>query len=300
MRLLLAAALACIAALPASAQHAWTANYPEGPLWLDARLYWAEMTSDAVMAWDGDAPVKVFERKGCGPTSIARYRETEVVVLCHLEGALARLDAEFKLLGMIRVASDGTALRDPNDSVADGRGGVWFTDPGRFSSDAGPEGALYHLGPDGDVTRHADGLFYGNGVWIDQSQNRLLVSEHLARRVLAYPIVPGGLGPAEVLFSLDDFGLNAPRYDQSGPDGLEIGPGGVLWIAEYGTGRLLGWRPDDGLVAALAVDAQFITNIAFGPDGQVAVTGAKDNRTWPLPGAVWVFEREILDRMIRE
>ena len=80
----------------------------------------------------------------------------------------------------------------------------------------------------------------------------------------------------------------------AGPDGLEIGPDGTLWFAEYGARRLLGWRPGEGLVAALQVDAQYVTNIAFGPNGLAAMTGAKDNRYAPFPGATWVFEAQAL------
>ncbi|MEM9138869.1 MAG: hypothetical protein AAGB15_03485, partial [Pseudomonadota bacterium] len=74
----------------------------------------------------------------------------------------------------------------------------------------------------------------------------------------------------------------------------EIGPEGTLWFAEYGAGRLLGWRQDRGLVAAFEVDAQYVTNIAFGPDGLAAMTGAKDNRYAPFPGATWVFDARQL------
>jgi len=64
-------------------------------------------------------------------------------------------------------------------------------------------------------------------------------------------------------------------------------------VAEYGVARLLGWRPGEGLVAALTVDAQFVTNIAFGPGRLVALTGPKENRGEGR-GAVWVFESRVL------
>ena len=289
-----------LAAPAAKAQHAWPASYPEGPVWIEGALYWAEMTADKVMAWKGAEPAEVFRRDGCGPTAIARYRAQDLIVLCHLEGALAHLDAEGKLLGMIRVSTGGHRLRDPNDASADGKGGVWFSDPGVFSKSAPAQGAIYYLAADGTLTRHMTGLAYGNGVFVDRAGRRLLVSEHLARRVLSYPLVETGLGEAEVLFDLDSFDLAKPRYPETGPDGLEIDADGVLWVAEYGVGRLLGWHPERGLVAALTVDAQFVTNVAFGADGQAAMTGAKDNRVRPYPGAVWVFDAKVLSDAVRE
>jgi len=60
-------------------------------------------------------------------------------------------------------------------------------------------------------------------------------------------------------------------------------------------------REDKGLVAALQVDAQYVTNIAFGPNGLAAMTGAKDNRFAPFPGATWVFPAQgLTDAVLTE
>jgi gluconolactonase len=286
--------LLLLAAAPAApAGETWQGSYPEGPVWIDGTLYWAEMGADRVMAWPGGgaAPGVFFAREGCGPTAVARYRGDEFLVLCHRDGSLARVDARGEAVATIREDADGNRLRDPNDASADGEGGVWLTDPGAFSAGARPAGALYHLAPDGRLVRHAAGLAYGNGVHADG--DRVLLSEHLARRVLAYPLAGegagGALGPPEVLVDLDRLGLPRPDYPEAGPDGLEIAPDGTLWVAEYGAGRLLLWRPERGLVATVPVPAPYVTNIAFGPGGQAAVTGSFVNDRPPLPGAVWVL-----------
>ena len=299
------ALLALALAVPAQADDAsgaWQGSYPEGPVWIGQTLYWAEMGADRVMAWPGDggggggggggAPRVFLAEPGCGPTAVARYARDEILVLCHLGGSLLRVGADGSVLTTIREDAEGNRLRDPNDASADDAGGVWFTDPGAFAAGAPATGALYHLASDGRLTRHVTGLVYGNGVHVDRAHvggDRLLVSEHLARRVLAFPLTGGGLGPPEVLFDLDALGLARPDYPEAGPDGLEIAPDGTLWVAEYGAGRLLAWRPERGLVAAVAVPAPYVTNIAFGPDGLAAVTGSFVNDRPPLPGATWVL-----------
>ena len=293
IRGLLVAALTLLA-FPSQAQEAWPGSYPEGPVWIGKTLYWAEMYDNRVMAWDGGDPSMFFRDGECGPTAIATYRQDELIVLCHIGAALAHLDKKGRLIKFIRKAADGTKLRNPNDASADDKGGVWFSDPGVFSAQAPARGGIYYLSADGTLTRHADGLAYGNGVHVDVPNNRLLVSEHLARRILSYPLTPDGLGTPEVLVNLDDLGLPPVNYPEAGPDGLEIGPDGTLWFAEYGAGRMLGWQPDRGLVAALGVDAEYVTNIAFSPDGLAAMTGAKDNRNAPFPGATWVFQAKHL------
>jgi sugar lactone lactonase YvrE len=284
------AALAALALAVSAARgaEAWQGSYPEGPVWIGETLLWAEMGADRVMAWPGDgAPQLFFAREGCGPTAVARYRRDEFLVLCHRDGSLVRVGAAGEPLGTIRGDADGNRLRNPNDAAADGAGGVWLTDPGAFSAAARPAGALYHLAADGRLTRHATGLAYGNGVHVDG--DRLLLSEHLARRVLAFPLAGAGLGPPEVLVDLDTLGLARPEYPEAGPDGLEVAPDGTLWVAEYGAGRLLAWRPDRGLLAAVPVPAPYVTSIAFGPGGMAAVTGVFVNDRAPLPGRIWVL-----------
>ena len=291
-----ALALGVVLAVPVGAEDArqwhWQGSYPEGPVWIGGTLFWAEMGADRVMAWSGGTPRVFLEREGCGPTAVARFAGDEFLVLCHRDGSLMRVDARGEALGTIREDADGNRLRNPNDASADGAGGVWLTDPGTFSAAARPAGALYHLAPDGRLTRHATGLAYGNGVHV--AADRLLVSEHLARRVLAYPLVGGGIGPPEVLVDLDALGLPRPDYPEAGPDGLDVAPDGTLWVAEYGAGRLLGWRPGQGLVAAVPVPAPYVTSIAFGPGGLAAVTGAFVNDRQPLAGGIWVLPADRL------
>lgn len=302
---LLTAALATVTALPARAEE-WQASYPEGPVWIDGTLYWAEMGADAVMRWPGAGqlggqpggqpggePSVFFRQEGCGPTALARYREDEILVLCHLAGKLVRLDADGRAIGEITEDAEGNAIRDPNDASADGRGGVWFSDPGTFSVQAPAEGAIYHLAQDGRLTRHVTGLAYGNGVFVDRRGNRLLVSEHLARRVLDYPLTAEGLGEPQVLIDFAELGIARPAFPEAGPDGLELAPDGTLWVAEYGAGRLHAWRPGEGLVGDAVLPAPYLTNVAFGPDGQAAITGSFVNDR-PYPGTVWVVPAAVL------
>jgi sugar lactone lactonase YvrE len=289
---------AVTAATPASAQGVFPGSYPEGPVWIGDDLYWAEMRSDRVMrlAAGASVPEPFFIEAGCGPTAIASYRNHELIVLCHLTGSIAHIAADGTQIARIRAATDGTLLRNPNDASADANGGVWFTDPGRFSKHAPAEGRLYYLSADGNLTVQADGLAYGNGVFVDIDEDRLLMSEHLARRVLAYPLMaPGQIGASQTLFSIDDFDIQQPSlYPEAGPDGLEIGPEGTLWFAEYGATRLMGWRPEEGLVAALQVDMKYVTNIAFGPNGLAAMTGAYENAAPPYRGVTRVFPAQAL------
>ena len=293
IRHLAIAALAALGLTTANAQQQLPGWYPEGPAWIDGTLYWAEMQADTVFRMTPDGPKPHMEGQNCGPTAVASYGDG-MLVLCHLGARLIHLDADGAKLATFRASTDGVALRNPNDASADGQGGVWFTDPGRFSANADAEGRLYHLTADGVLSLHADELAYGNGVHVDVAGQRLLLSEHLARKVWSYPLVADGLGSRELVMDLDSFDLPKPRLAEAGPDGLEIGPDGTLWVAEYGAKRLLGWQPGRGLVAALEVDAPFLTNIAFGGDGQAVLTGSYSNHEPRNRGGIWLFDASVL------
>ncbi len=280
------------AALVFLSANAWAAGpvavnpasyYPEGPLWHAGRLYYAEMTRDRVMIWDGRANRVFWRDKDCGPTSVAPYG-AGLLVLCHRGQRLVALSASGRPLA----AFEGPRTRNPNDSVADGAGGVYFTSSGEFDRRAPATGAVIHLAPDGRLRRLAAGIRYANG--ITRRGDHLYVSEHLGRRVLRFAIrSDGSLAGREIWFDLDRDAPKAPgAHPYAGPDGLEFDRRGNLYIAEYGAGRVLVVDPGGRLVKIIPVPGKFVTNLAFDADGRALYITAPDSITTPpYRGRVW-------------
>jgi len=263
-----------------------TAKYPEGPLWQGDKLYVAEMAADTVFVHQQGRKRVFWRDEGCGPTSLAPYGDG-VLVLCHLGRAVVAVDLFGAERRRWRTDNAGLGLLDPNDSFADGRGGVYFSDPGVFSLDTRPHGAVMHLSADGVLRRVAGNLHYPNGVFVDRRESALYVSEHLRRRVLRYPIVAdGSLGPQEVFSDISALTAKVGTYPEAGPDGLERGPDGDLYVCLYGEGRVLRISPRGALVASITVPTPYLTNIAFGSDGAAYLTGSYNNTEPPYPGAV--------------
>jgi len=262
------------------------ALYPEGPLWQGERLYFAEMRADRVMRVDAGIASVFFAQDGCGPTAIAPYG-AGFLVLCHLGARVVAVDAGGREIRRWDRDESDAVLTDPNDASADGEGGVYFSDPGRFSRDTRPEGWVMHLSAAGVLRRVAGPLWYPNGVHV--AGNALYVSEHLRGRILRYEIrAPGRLGEARTFADLGELPRVAryrSRYVLSGPDGLEFGPDGNLYVAIYGEGRLLRFSPQGELLGTTDLPARYLTNVAFGKAG-VALTGAFDNRSPRSPGEV--------------
>jgi sugar lactone lactonase YvrE len=78
-------------------------------------------------------------------------------------------------------------------------------------------------------------------------------------------------------------------YAETGPDGLEFGPDGHLYVAIYGAGRVLRFAPQGAVAGAIETPARFVTNIAFSATGEAAVTGAFDNMRAPFRGEVRLY-----------
>ena len=266
------------------------ALYPEGPLWRGDELYYAEMRADRVTVVDASGARPFFAQHGCGPTAIAPYGEG-FLVLCHLGARIVAVDSAGHEIRRWDRDQAGAPLLDPNDASADGAGGVYFSDPGRFARSARAQGWIMHLSAGGALRRVAGPLRYPNGVHV--AGDALYVSEHLGARILRYDIeAPGRLGEAQTFADL----TASPRparyrlgYALSGPDGLEFGPDGNLYVAMYGEGRLLKFSPAGELLGETDMPARYLTNVAFG-EGGVAMTGVFENRSPRSAGEVRILE----------
>jgi len=268
---------------------AFRASYPEGPLWHEGALYYAEMGADRVSVVRNGRRTDFFRRDGCGPTALAPYGDG-FLVLCHIEGAIVAIDRDANVR-FVRDRDDaGNEFRDPNDCYADGRGGVYFSDPGVFSRQTRPHGALVHIDAAGAVRRVASDLWYPNGVFVDAARGQLYLSETFRHRVLQYPLTEGpDLGPARVFFDIESAPVQTryrEAYREAGPDGLEIGPDGALYVAIYGEGRLLRIGGEGRYLGAVEARTRYVTNITFDQVGGAFVTGAFDNIAPPFPGEV--------------
>ncbi len=287
--LVLAAALLVACQTSANGGSTISASYPEGPLFQGSKLYYAELGADAVTVVQDGKARRFFTQKGCGPTAIAPFG-AEMLVLCHISKRVVSVISDGSEVNAWTADNAGVALLDPNDASADGGGGVYFSDPGTFSRDSEPEGRVMHLSADGVVRAVAGPLWYPNGVHVDRSARRVLVSEHLRGRVVSFDILVGGsLGPPVTVATLDDAPASkryASPYRETGFDGLEIGPNGDLYVAVYGEGRIVRFDAAGKYRGQIELPTRYVTNIAFAPDGSFATTGAFDNTRTPFKGEV--------------
>ena len=80
----------------------------------------------------------------------------------------------------------------------------------------------------------------------------------------------------------------------NGPDGLKLGPDGLYYIAQNGSGRVLVVNDARKLVRTIDVPTPYVTNMAFDPrDASVVfITGAFEQWKPPFAGVVYRWHSE--------
>jgi gluconolactonase len=266
------------------------ASYPEGPLWFGGRLLYVEYAAHTVMAWDGQRNVQFWRQEGCGPAALAPYAGG-LLVTCYDANALVLVSTDGRTLRTIDKDADGSTLLGPNDLAEDGRGGLYVSLSGVYDVAAPIRGEVAHLDAAGGLQRLAGGIHYANGLALTDGGRTLLVAEMLAARVLRFEVTAGGgLGERRVFARLKDLVPDPPDADAYyGPDGLKVDAAGNVYIAQNGGASVLVADPGGKtLLRRLPVRARYVTNLAFGPTGDVLyVTAATDPLNAPYPGEVY-------------
>ena len=193
--------------------------------------------------------------------------------------AVLHLDFEGKRLAPVSTASEGVALRGPNDLTLSPGGGFYFTDPGG-SDESNPIGTIHYVDPKGVTHTSARGLAFPNGIVLRPGGSELLVAESKKNRILSYPVTrPGQLGEAQVFATLPDKGEE--QIDNQ-PDGIALDAAGNLYVAHYGMRQVQVLDPKGQLIRSYPGGNQTTSNVAFaGPKfDRLYITGG-------APGALY-------------
>ena len=292
-------AVFALAALAAEAGEVRTINpatfYPEGPLWFNGKLYYVEYATSTVMTWDGHENRSIWKQDGCGPASLIGMPEGDLLVSCYDANTLVRISAAGETQNTIPSDSNGERFIGPNDFVRDAKGGLYFSASGAFDVTASIRGRIYYLAPDGSLKPVAYLIHYPNGLALADDGKTLLVSEHLAARVLKFDVrADGALGNRRVFQRLRDIAPDPADADAyTGPDGLKVDSKGNVYICQYGGGRVLVTDHDGNLIRTIEVPARYVTNVNFGATEDIVyVTAATDMAAAPYPGELYEADNQ--------
>lgn len=265
------------------------AQLGEGPLWdhRDRRLVWLDILVGEVHRLDPSTGRDETTRLG-GPVTAAGLRAQGGLVLALEKGfALLPDGATSPVPVGLPALSPDDGLRF-NDGEVDADGALWA---GTMPYERQPgRGAIYRLGPTGDVDRCATGIEQSNGMAFPPDGRMLLHVDTFRRRLSTYPLVGDGqLGARRTLCEFDAaLGL---------PDGMAMDETGCVWVAFWGGGQLRRYAPDGRFLSSVPLPVSQPTSCAFGGDGYetLFVTSARlglddVERTEPLAGAVLALD----------
>jgi len=160
-------------------------------------------------------------------------------------------------LGVFVDAVDGCKLIQPNFSVFDSKGHLYFSDSGEWKK---ANGVIYRVRPDGKAAVFARGPFhFANGLALDASEQHLYVVETNLNRVLRIGIRRDGTnGETEVY-------AEGILY---APDGLAFDAAGNLYVTCYGSSAIYRVTTDRRIdLLCQDVESELLclpTNCAFG------------------------------------
>jgi gluconolactonase len=183
------------------------------------------------------------------------FSARQELFVCNFKlGALIQLDRSGKMIrGWDRVGH--YRLRNPNFSVFDREGNLYFSDSGSWTE---PDGFLFVLRPNGKIEQLLSGLSFPNGLSLSADDRTLFVVQTTKDNVLAVPVSAGKAGKPRVYAS----GLH------NIPDGAVLDAHGNLYVTCYASHHIYRVSPN-GKVSLFAFDREGTTlasptNAAFG------------------------------------
>jgi gluconolactonase len=248
----------------------------EGPAW-DGKQYLYFTGGGRISRRDTTGKVEVFRDHAGGANGLAFDRDGRLVIC---EGASRRV-VRLEVDGHTTVLADrfeGKRFNSPNDLTIDSRGRIYFSDP-RYGSREGMElpESVYRIDAPGKVVRitgsevqRPNGVLVAPGdrvLYIADNNNTAGGARKLWRFRLRQPEGTIDPGSRELVF---DWG------NARGPDGLKIGPDGLLYVAGGRTkarpphetaerpGGIYVLSPDGKLVDLIRIPDDEVTNCAFG------------------------------------
>jgi len=279
-------------------------TWVEGPVWVNDRLFFAEIPSNCIRTWTPGEGVSIFLQPSGylgtapygGPESGSNGMTLDLRGRLTVAGHAQRDVYRFESLdpkGPITILADtyqGKRLNSPNDVVYKSDGSLYFTDPPyglRTQKDSDPEKQLSVNGvyriphaleqkPGAPPARAALQLLISdltrpNGIAFSPDEKHLYVNSSEPKKIwMRYRVKPDGtLTDAKLLF--DDTADTRP----GNPDGMKVDVEGNIYSA--GPAGVWIFSPEGKPLGTILVPPGRVSNVAWaGPDRKTLYITASD------------------------
>lgn len=227
----------------------------EGPLWHPIReqLFWFDITNrkllsqDASGALDWDLPQMVSAAGWIDENRLMIAGETGLSLFDITSGSLTLL---------AEIEADKPENRS-NDGRADPQGGFWFGTMGKAEEPGA--GAIYRYYR-GEIRKIFNNITIPNAICFPPQGSFAHFADTFTGKVMKVTLDAEGWPNAapEVFLDLSGEGLN--------PDGAVIDAAGIMWLAQWGAGRVAAYGPDAAFLRAVYFATAHTTCPAFAGD----------------------------------
>ena len=212
----------------------------EGPIWDNERqlLHWVDILGGTLYTFD---PISGEDRAsdvGQLVSTVAPWRGDEVMVT--VSQGFASFNLATGVLCLIHDPEEHLPGNRFNDGKCDPAGRFWAGT--MASEDPSDQGSLYCMDNDLKVRKVMGGIGIANGIaWsLDHETMYYIDTVRADVRAYDYDVASGEIANERVVITFPD-GVGVP-------DGMDIDEEGMLWIAQFGGGRVCRWDPSRGKI----------------------------------------------------
>lgn len=257
-------------------------SFLEGPVIdADGTLYVTDIPYGRIFRVSKDGSFEVVARYDGEPNGLAIHRDGRIFIACHKQGILALLPETGEIVTVVDRARL-ERFRGVNDLTFDSTGKLWFTDQGQ-SGLQDPNGRVFCLSPDGELSLFLGNIPSPNGLILDYDECNLILAVTRANQVWRAPILDdGGTSKVGALVNLSG---------GFGPDGMALDDDGGFFVCQPGLGRVYWFDAHGDMLGVIhSPSGRVVTNCCFGgPDRKTlyiteADTGNILSCTLPVAG----------------
>lgn len=228
----------------------------EGPLWHPVRsqLFWFDILNNRMMSRDaaGQQEWHFSER-----VSAAGWVDDDTLLIAS-ETALSRFDLRDGSRAVVTPLEADRPETRSNDGRADPQGGFWIGTMGKQAQQGAGSIWRYYRG---ELRRLFPGISISNAISFAPDGRTAHFADTAIGKLWRVALDSDGwpVGTPKLFLDLAPKGLN--------PDGAVVDAAGLLWLAQWGAGRVAAYAPDGALVRSVEFEAPHTSCPAFGgPD----------------------------------
>ncbi|MEM1383467.1 MAG: SMP-30/gluconolactonase/LRE family protein [Pseudomonadota bacterium] len=250
----------------------WT----EGPVWLDAGLFFNDIPKKRMLRWTEREGVTIALANSEFANGNTLDRVGLMVSCEHGGRRVVRRHDPYDLAAVEVIAErfEGNRLNSPNDVVVRSDGSVWFTDP-PYGINSDVEGYpaeseiagcyVFCALPDGSLHAAVTDFDKPNGLAFSPDERRLYIADSGAIRGASFPGIDYALPHHIRVFDVDGATLSNGRVfaviAPGVPDGFRIDTEGFVWTSALDGIHCL--SPEGALIGKILLPSQ-TSNLCFG------------------------------------